>query len=429
MFLYFSYDYDVNNFPLGWILSVASTPNPAQVYSMSYGAPESQYTGSNAQFVDVFNIQAMKLALMGVTIVVASGDDGAPGFLARGSTSKCAYDPNFPASSPYVVAVGATQGLESGKTEVACSASTGGVVTSGGGFSILSKAPAFQKNAINTYFNTVQTKPVSGYNRAGRGFPDVSITGVAYNTMVGGKLLLLYGTSGSAPVFAAMVTLVNSARLDKGLPTIGWLNPVLYASNGSFANDITSGNNLCTVSGCCTQGYYSATGWDPVTGFGSVDFRKFYNLLTKNVTSSPTNTPTSFPTGQPSKTPTSNPTNIPTSLPSVQPSQAPTSSPTIVPTSLPSVQPSQAPTSSPTIAPTSLPSVQPSQAPTSSPTIVPTSPPTIVPTSIPSVQPSQAPTIFPTQLPASSANKQYLFSMNIIYILLFVVPIIGQSLS
>lgn len=60
-----------------------------------------------------------------------------------------------------------------------------------------------------------------------------------------------------------MVSLVNSARLKSGLPTLGWLNPSIYANNGGFTNDITSGNNKCTASykRCCSIGFEATEGW------------------------------------------------------------------------------------------------------------------------------------------------------------------------
>ena len=44
-----------------------------------------------------------------VTILAASGDDGAPGNQARNNPNRCGYYPGFPASSQYVTAVGGTQ--------------------------------------------------------------------------------------------------------------------------------------------------------------------------------------------------------------------------------------------------------------------------------------------------------------------------------
>jgi tripeptidyl-peptidase-1 len=84
----------------------ASLTNPPKVISISYGAMESAWGSflSNA-----FNNVAMQLAAMGVTIVVASGDDGVAGSSARGHPERCSYAPMFPAASAYVLSVGATQ--------------------------------------------------------------------------------------------------------------------------------------------------------------------------------------------------------------------------------------------------------------------------------------------------------------------------------
>eukprot|EP01042_Synura_sphagnicola_P002843 gene2843-biopygen3066 len=284
-----------------WIVSVTSSATPSDVYSISYGIQESDLVGYSN--VDSFNTEAMKLGAMGVTVLVSSGDDGAPGDKARGNPTACAYDPSFPASSPYVTAVGATRGAENGGPEVVCDANLGGVITSGGGFSLITPAFSQQQRAINGYFKQVSTQPVSGYSTTGRGLPDVSLAGYLYKTVVNGATAYLCGTSASTPAFAGMVSLVNAARKAAGRPTLGWLNPTLYASNGSFANDVVSGNNKCTENGCCSQGFYASPGWDPATGFGSVDFTKFYNLFMG----------TSAPTAAPA---TSRPTpNLPTLLP------------------------------------------------------------------------------------------------------------------
>ena len=230
-------------------------------------------------YMEIFNQQAIKLGLMGVTIIVASGDDGAPGVAAIYNSSACSYDPVFPASSPYVTAVGATMGLEKGSKEVACDANQGGIITTGGGFSTLVSALNFQNTAIPNYFLSVSNNmPSNGYNRNGRGYPDVSMAGKNYVVIIGGKGHVVSGTSAAAPVFAGMVSLINSARNEVGRKPVGWLNPLLYYSNGSFANDIVQGNNKCTRLTCCQTGFDTSIGWDPVTGFGSVDYKKLYEL-------------------------------------------------------------------------------------------------------------------------------------------------------
>ena len=95
---------DINWFS-EWLTTVVNYKNPPLVFSISYGMEELYVLQSER---DAFNTQAIKLGAMGVTIVAASGDDGAVTMKARGDPSKCRYMPIFPASSPYVTAVGAT---------------------------------------------------------------------------------------------------------------------------------------------------------------------------------------------------------------------------------------------------------------------------------------------------------------------------------
>jgi hypothetical protein len=110
----------------------------------------------------------------------------------------------------------------------------------------------------------------------------------------------LFGTSCSTPVFAAFVSLVNSARLLQNMDSIGFINPTLYqlGSNATFAaqhpnssfNDVTSGYNKCCSSDyssqaeCCESGFFTNVGWDPVSGWGSIDYTSLANLFDVNVT-------------------------------------------------------------------------------------------------------------------------------------------------
>ena len=88
-----------------WIASVANMLNPPLVFSISYSTSEKFITQTEAQ---TFNTEAMKLSAMGVTIMGASGDDGVAGSNARYNGRKCCYVHQFPASSPFVTAVGGT---------------------------------------------------------------------------------------------------------------------------------------------------------------------------------------------------------------------------------------------------------------------------------------------------------------------------------
>jgi kumamolisin len=73
------------------------------------------------------------------------------------------------------------------------------------------------------------------------------------------------GTSFAAPMWAGYIALVNQQLVSNGQPTIGFINPTIYAQNvtssyGTNFHDITSG----------TSGSYSAVpGYDLVTGWGT----------------------------------------------------------------------------------------------------------------------------------------------------------------
>merc|ERR1712151_561520 len=143
-----------------------------------------------------------------------------------------------------------------GGPEIACSASTGGGITSGGGFSGHFSAPSYQTTQISEYFSSLTTAPVSGYAAAGRGYPDVAMAGADYEVVVGGQIIGVGGTSLSSPVVAGMAAMVN-AQLGT---SIGFINPTLYAAAAGSFNDITQGDNKCTASPvCCSQGFVPTT--------------------------------------------------------------------------------------------------------------------------------------------------------------------------
>jgi subtilase family serine protease len=292
---------------LYFITSITNSATPSMVYSISYGIYELDISSSS---ITSFNVEAQKAGLRGITILASSGDDGMAGsdFRPRsaggGGTSLalCGYYASWPASSPYVTAVGATMNGPSltNSPEIVCAANTGSIITSGGGFSNTIASPSFQANAVKSYFAkyTPKQSTYQPYVKTNRAYPDLAMPGNNFVVIVGGKFVVLSGTSASCPVLAGMVALVNAQRLKMNLAVtgLGWLNPSIYHSNGSFVlNDITSGNNRCTASAkaCCSMGFNATAGWDPVTGFGSVDFSKFLSYYTTN---QPTFAPTASPT-------------------------------------------------------------------------------------------------------------------------------------
>lgn len=122
--------------------------------------------------------------------------------------------------------------------------------------------------------------PTTGgiYNKAGRGYPDVSAVGdngVVFNE---GEQVIEGGTSMSAPLFAAILTRINEERINAGKSPVGFVNPALY-SNPSMFNDITVGNQSkggpngdSGASACGNTGFSAVTGWDPVTGLGTPNY-------------------------------------------------------------------------------------------------------------------------------------------------------------
>lgn len=180
-------------------------------------------------------------------------------------------------------------GPENGLPEIACQSQKGGVITSGGGFSTYYPTPRWQKKAVEQYFASLpeNKQPTSGFNREGRAYPDVSLIGVWYNMFEQGQRTPVFGTSASAPVFGAMVSLANAARARDGKPSLGFLNPTLYHAGDVFT-DITLGHNKCLVYGdidhpsnavCCDSGFYATTGWDPVTGLGSLKYGELETIF------------------------------------------------------------------------------------------------------------------------------------------------------
>ena len=89
----------------GFLQAVVNTVKPPKIISISYGSVE---TNMVASVYIGFDTEAIKLGIQGTTILASSGDDGVSPFSARADRSKCGYVPTFPASSPYVIAVGGT---------------------------------------------------------------------------------------------------------------------------------------------------------------------------------------------------------------------------------------------------------------------------------------------------------------------------------
>jgi tripeptidyl-peptidase-1 len=253
---------EVDNEPylefLTYLLALDKIP---QTISISYGDGEWTVPESYAHTVcDLF----AQVAARGVSVLVSSGDSGSGSNCSSVSPSTLLYTPAFPASCPFVTAVGATRYVE---PELAVS-------FSGGGFSNYFPRPAYQDAAVTSYLSEHADPAFTKYfNVSGRAYPDVSAQGVYFHTILTGEDALLSGTSASSPAFAGIVALLNSDRISNGLPPFGLLNPFLYSKGASALTDITGGKG----SGCSQiagSGFPATSGWDPVTGLGTPDFKK-----------------------------------------------------------------------------------------------------------------------------------------------------------
>ncbi|KAF7792844.1 hypothetical protein EIP86_003945 [Pleurotus ostreatoroseus] len=266
---------DTNEPYLDWLDFILSDPNPPQTISTSYADDEQTVPVSFAQRACNGFAQ---LGARGVSLTFSSGDGGVGDGDPDPATQECfsndghnttKFLPLFPPSCPFVTAVGGTIFIP----EVA-------VAFSGGGFSNVFNRPSFQDNAVPKFLDTLAPGTYKGlFNPNGRAIPDVAAQADLFKIFLSGEAVLIGGTSAAAPTFAGFVSLLNDARLRKGLPSLGFLNPLLYKIGEFFPegfNDITVGNNP----GCGTEGFNATKGWDPVTGNGTPNFGKLKELVT-----------------------------------------------------------------------------------------------------------------------------------------------------
>lgn len=237
-----------------------TTRNPS-VISISWGGSEDSWT---AQSQAAMNAALQDAATLGVTVTVAAGDNGSTDGVGDGQLHV-----DFPASSPYALACGGTTLEASGNqisSETVWNETASQEGATGGGISRVFPIPAYQSAA------NVPVQPETNF--AGRGVPDVAGNAdpaTGYQVLVDGQQEVVGGTSAVAPLWAALVALMNQ-KLGKRQ---GLLNTAIYGLNGTGFNDITTGNNDDS-----NLGYYSAaTGWDPCTGLGSPDAAALISAL------------------------------------------------------------------------------------------------------------------------------------------------------
>jgi tripeptidyl-peptidase-1 len=285
------------------------------VTSISYGMPAAlvdHYFG--AGYLARSDAEFAKIAAAGeYTVIIADGDTGSFDDVAP-ITAGCnggVLRPDWPSQSPYILAIGSTfytpfaspvcystepsapDCAREPVAEVAVSVDHGMRWTTGGGFANTQATPAYQAAAVAEYLARGEPvlPPAAHFNASGRGYPDALVVGHNLLCRIGGALDLIDGTSASAPLAAAMLVLINDARLTASppLPPLGFVNPRLYSAPHIF-RDITVGDNSCGSYGmepvCCyesdpsARGFKAAPGWDAVSGLGSfADFELMKSVL------------------------------------------------------------------------------------------------------------------------------------------------------
>ncbi|WP_094778953.1 S53 family peptidase [Paraburkholderia ribeironis] len=268
--------------------------NKATIINVSLGTDEDATYSEGALAADdaVFK----QAVAQGQIFSVASGDagayvgshtpQGAQGYIGTSDGTSVTtmidlskYSVAYPASSPYVVAVGGTMLSTTGTmrwagetvwndgADYADRGRNGELVdnavriwATGGGVSAYEAAPSWQTAALGSSV-TKRVLPDVAFDAARSTGAYIIVNGQKTKSPIG-------GTSLASPIFVGGWARLESAKNNSlSLPT-----PAFYENlpgNTALYHDVTSGNN-----GYDGYGFTAKPGWDMVTGFGSLDFAK-----------------------------------------------------------------------------------------------------------------------------------------------------------
>jgi len=298
---------------------------PGTVISQSFGVTEQTFGGAaktqTARFDEVYRAAAAK----GDTVLASSGDDGTTGVSKQHADTTTYPYPTvgWPASSPWVTAVGGTQlqygwtwqptsdvpFLPSGDYNPDYFAFTDGgnsepvwneswlPAATGGGPSAIYPRPDWQNEQAGIIGRDARGVPDLSWNAAVNGGVLVWITAFPGYQRPGWHVY--GGTSASSPQVAGLIALANEQQADAGLPPLGFLDPLLYQvgdaagastpafdgggafrdiiarTYGSAESGVLDDNQLWqynadgSVSPGPVPGWPTLPGWDMTTGFGS----------------------------------------------------------------------------------------------------------------------------------------------------------------
>ena len=248
----------------------ALTHHLGSIISQSWGTAENTlFNSSGKRVIGDFESFYQAAASQNVTVLAGAGDSGAANVDVNGN-----FYPFptvlFPASSPYVVAVGGTtiQATSTGsfESETVWNDVSG---TTGGGVSQYFAEPEYQRLLPQS----VQTQIADH-----RGIPDVAFNADPVFIYVGffadpadNGFYTNGGTSESTPAWAGVISIASQLA---GGP-VGLVNPTLYflgafGEQGKFFHDVTTGSNSANG----ITGYDAYKGWDPASGWRVAESRQ-----------------------------------------------------------------------------------------------------------------------------------------------------------
>lgn len=247
-----------NNGDLLESLNQAVSDNRVQAINASWG--ECERGSDSSGFVAAADIVFQQAAAQGQTFFFSSGDGGSRTgcYTHRGLF----VEPNYPATSPYVTAVGGTTVYTNADGSYASEKAWSG---SGGGYSKVEAAPSWQVGTINVCGGR--------QGRCGRSIPDLAMDADPNSgaiIVVNGKSAQYGGTSLAAPLATAVWLRIAAVSANPGFAAPQLYQVQSQLQDRTFFRDVTSGSN---------GAYKAGEGWDAVTGFGSIDLDVLYGML------------------------------------------------------------------------------------------------------------------------------------------------------
>ena len=239
--------------------------NLGHIISQSWATTENTLFGypGGMQVLKSFNDFYKQAAADHVTVFGSSGDSGVANPNVKGKIYPFPTV-NFPASDPYVTAVGGTTLMADTQGHYQSEVAWPG---SGGGVSQYFAEPGYQQENLNSSDQGI----LNGY----RGLPDISYNAdpgtpiLVYLSFLGSANAGYYGIGGTSEGSPQWAGITADANQLAGHP-LGFLNEALYeiGNSNKYAaayHDVTTGNN----SAGGITGYNATVGWDPVTGWGT----------------------------------------------------------------------------------------------------------------------------------------------------------------